>query len=319
MFEKTTMTLCLCVLVAPALTGASAVNRTFTESFDVGPGTKLKLIHGDGDVDIEPSTDDRIDISVRYHLESRGIGVARDFEVDFDRSGDTITVEGREIGDGVFFGGMRTYEYRYTVQAPPYVTLELVGDDGDVAISDWEADVTLRGEDGDVSIDGLRGDLDARLDDGDVDLYDCETGSAQLELADGDVTLRGGSGAWNITVDDGDLELNDLAASQVVIRSEDGDVDLGLLPASALDVDIRTDDGDVVLEVPTGASAHFTFRVDDGSISLRAADAVVESKSEHQTTGVLGAGEGEIRIETEDGDIVLRGGGEPPRRREQSG
>ena len=202
-------------LVAVTAARAETVDRDFNESFEVRPGVILALIHGDGDVDIEPWNQDRVEITVRYHVESRGVGGKRDFEVDFDRAGDTITVEGREIGSNFFLGGSRTFEYLYTIQAPSYLLLELRGDDGDVTIIDWEADIDLRSADGDIRIDGLTGDLDLLLDDGDVELFDCSVGTATLQLQDGDVVLRGGSGEWHFDVDDGDLDLRDLAASRL--------------------------------------------------------------------------------------------------------
>ncbi|MCZ6507064.1 MAG: DUF4097 family beta strand repeat-containing protein [Acidobacteria bacterium] len=306
MLARTLKTWCLCVAAGAMVCGAATVDRSFNESFPVAPGVRLELIHGDGDVDIEAWDNDRIDISVRYRVVSRGWGGVRDFEVDFDRAGDLITVEGREISSGFSVNFGQTHEYRYTVKAPPYVALELRGDDGDVEVRDWESDIDLRSDDGDVTIDGLRGNLRLALDDGDVDLYDCDVDSATLRLEDGDVTLHGGSGDWVLTVDDGDLELLDLAAGTVKVRAEDGDVVLGLLPSGRLDIDIRTDDGDVVLAVPSEISASFTFLVDDGTISLRADGVRVESKRAHRTTGVLGTGSGEIRVQTEDGDIALR-------------
>jgi len=305
MLPRNLASVALVALATSVAAHAGTVDREFNESFDVSPGVNLQLIHGDGDVDIQPWTEDRLEITVRYHLVSRGLGGARDFEVAFDRSGDTITVEGREIGSNFFVGGSRQYEYVYTIQAPPYLLLDLRGDDGDVEISDWEADIDLHSEDGDILIEGLRGNLDLELDDGDIDLFDCEVGEAKLRLQDGDVTLRGGSGAWHFTLDDGDLDLKDLAASVLEARAEDGDITVALAPAPSFQADLRSDDGDIDLTLFPGLSARFSIDVDDGDISLRAPDITIESKTRRNTSGSIGGGAGDLRIRTEDGDVTL--------------
>lgn len=306
MLNKTLKTALLLSLVTATVAGAETVERDFDESFDVTSGTTLRLIHGDGDVDIRPWNEDRLRVSVRYHVVSKGFGGSKDFEVDFDHSGDSITVEGREIGSNFFFGGSRTYEYRYTIQAPSYLILDLVGDDGDIEITDWEASIDLRSEDGDVTIDGLDGDLDVRLDDGDIELFDCAVGKATLQLEDGDVTLRRGSGEWHFSLDDGDLDLRDLAATVLEARTEDGDIRADLSPAASFEGELRSDDGDVTLGLYSGFSARFSIEVDDGSIGLRADDITVETKGKHETSGVIGGGAGELQIRTSDGDVTLR-------------
>lgn len=294
-------------LATAATAAAGTIDREFNESFDVEPGVTLQLIHGDGDLDIQSWGEDRLEIRARYHMVSRGWGGPRDFEVDFDRQDDTITVEGREIGSNFFMGGSRSYKHEYTIKAPPYLVLELRGDDGDIEIRDWEADIDLRSDDGDVRIEGLDGNLQLQLDDGDLELFDCSVGTATLRLEDGDVTLRGGSGEWRFTLDDGDLDLRDLAATVLEVRAEDGDIEAELAAAATFEADIRTDDGDVDLGLPPGLSARFSINVDDGGISLRAPDITVESKGEHHTNGVIGDGAGELRIRTNDGDVTLRG------------
>lgn len=299
------------LLLAAPIARAATVDREFQQSFDVVPGATLKLMHDDGDVEIRPWDQSRIDVHVRYHVVSRGIGTGpRDFEVDFDQNGDVVTVEGREIGDRtVMFGSIRTHEYRYTVRAPHWVRLVLAGDDGDVSIRDWNAAITVRGEDGDVEIDGLRGDLDVELDNGDLTLSSCQTPSASIRLEDGDLVLRGGSGDWSIVVDDGDLELLDLAATALEVRSEDGDVDVRLEPAGTLAADIRTQDGDVDLMLEPGVSATFSIDVDDGSIRLRASDLVSDDADSDHARGRIGDGTGgALRIRTQDGDVLLRDG-----------
>jgi DUF4097 and DUF4098 domain-containing protein YvlB len=296
-----------CVLGGAALTAAATVDRTYTRSYTATSAMVLEVHSGDGDVDLRPSVDDRIDIVVRYHATTHGLGGPRDFEVDFAQNGDVVRVEGREIGSGFVFGGVRIDEYDYTIQAPPWVALRLRADDGDIALQGWAADVDIESSDGEVAIDGLRGDLKVTLDDGDVDLTECAVGRATVRMEDGDLHVAGGSGEWDVSLDDGDVDARDLAADRLRVRAEDGDIDVGLALAATLAVDLQTDDGNVDVSLPPGAEPDFLITVDDGSVRLALEGATVESRDAHVSRGHVGAGGGgTIRIATRDGNVTLR-------------
>ncbi len=235
------------VLAGAVVAGAETVDREYDESFAVSPGDTLRLLHGDGDVEIKPSTNDRMDVHVRYLMKSRGLGGPRDFEVDFRSRGETSSRsrDGRSAPTSSSVG-RSTRSTATSSRLRRTCCSSFAATMATSAVNDWTADITLESSDGDVEIDGLTGDLSIDLDDGDVELYECAVGSATLRLQDGDVTLRGGAGSWRFEVDDGDLDLRDLAAEAVSISAEDGDVELSLLPAAGPEIDIRTDDGDVI-------------------------------------------------------------------------
>jgi DUF4097 and DUF4098 domain-containing protein YvlB len=308
MRHKICTTWTLCTVVGAALASAATIDRTYRESFAAAPGTVLELHHDDGDVDVQPWAEDRVEVVARYHAVIRGLGGPRDYEVDFEQRGDLIRVVGREVGSNFSFGGTRTYEHSFTVRAPAWVALRLRGDDGDVTVRSWEAAIDVEVNDGHVRIDGLRGDLDLTVDDGDVDLFECVVSRAEIRLQDGDLRLDGGAGEWVVRLDDGDFEARDLAASRLDVEAQDGDLDIVLSAAPAPTIDLRADDGNISLAVPPDLAVDFSITVDDGDMRVTLAGATVESRDSHVTRGRMGAGgAGTIRIVTQDGDVTLRG------------
>lgn len=313
-------------LALPDPAAAKRVDREFHESFDVSEGARLELVHGDGDVFIETWDQDVIDVTVRYHadLRSKGISADPDFEVDFEQSGNTVLVRGREIGrKGIGFFFSQEHEYVYEIKAPDWVRLELTGDDGDVEIEGWRADIEcelddgdlvltdvrsevtrISAEDGDVLIDGFSGRLDVKLDDGDIDIVDCETEGAKIRAEDGDVVLDRCTGDFEIAVDDGLVRLTRASVSKLDIRAADGDVDLDLISATNLDLYVNAEDGDVTVDLGPSISASFTVDTDDGSIQVGDSRWIL-SKKDRRVSGEIGSGEGQIRIRTDDGDVTL--------------
>ncbi len=238
---------CLLVVVACSSAPAREIDKDFHETFDVSEGVVLRLDYDDGDVTITPWDQDVIDVVVRYHADVTAIGFGSDpdFDVEFRQTDDRVTVRGIEgSSSGVyFFRSMREYEYTYVIKAPSYVRLDLTGDDGDLELSGWRADIECRVDDGDVKFtdvinrsteiwieDGdirlaeLSGDLVVRGDDGDVAITNSTLTHALFALEDGDIRISDSEGNFDATVDDGDVTLSRVTTSVVDVRSEDGSV-----------------------------------------------------------------------------------------------
>jgi hypothetical protein len=310
---------------------AQDINKDYHQTFDVKKGDTLRLRHGDGNVRLIPWDKDIIDVKVRYRADIDAVGIRLgpkdDFNVEFRQSGSTVYVTGRETSRGTIgFYNKKLYEYIYEIHSPGYIRLDLYGDDGNVEISGWAAeidcriddgDITLqsikgdktiiRGEDGDIEIDELTGDLTIELDDGDVYLRACEMTSCRLEANDGDIEISESKGAFDITVDDGNVTMRRIRATGLIMRAEDGDIDLDLLSGDTLDADIRTDDGDVSVDLERGFSLSFHVFADDVDyIRIELDDIENYREDSISKSGRLGVGDGRMKIRTADGDITIK-------------
>ena len=325
----TTGWLGLCLLL-PAVAGAETIERDFHRTFDVERGHRLRLDHGDGDVIIEAWERDQIDVRVTYRAVYKQVGLASkvDFDVEFDQSGSTVAVRGDETSFVVFgYFDFNEQEHLYSIRAPSYLILDLAGEDGNVEISSWEGEIDLRTEDGDVDLvdiraptttlaaeDGdltlerLAGRLVVSAEDADVRVTDCTLQDARIRLDDGDATLLRCEGSAHLELADGTVTLERFRPEVVRIRTEDGDVDLDFVPSPSMDVRVRTDDGDVTIDLAAGSSTRFTIDTRDGAIRLDAPQATDVTRRESRLSGRLGAGEGELRVESGDGRVVLRQG-----------
>jgi len=310
---------------------AKEIEREFHESFDVSEGMRLRLTHGDGDVVVEPWDRDVLDVRVYYRSDVRSFGLGvrdPDFTVDFAQRGDEIVVTGRETGrSGIVIGfhSSRRYQYTYTIKAPSYLELDLVGDDGDVRISGWQGNIEISLDDGDVDLKDLRaervvieiedGEVTARGldgeffltgDDGDLLLTESKIGWARIRVEDGDVEITKSEGDFDLVLEDGDVRLRAVKAGNLDIRSSDGDIFVDLLLGDPPDINLETDDGRVELGLRTGTSARFSIHTDDGRISLDLPSGTDIDEHDGNASGDIGGGEGRIRIRTSDGNVILR-------------
>ena len=298
------------VLVVASPISAEKIDRQFHQAFDVQEGAKLVLHHGDGEVSITPWDKSTIDVEVVYRasMKKAGSGKVTEFEVEFDQSGDTVRVIGREPSMTVVRGLSYHWEreYSYTVKAPRWVALELEGEDGDVSIREWSADITVESSDGDLEIDGLQGEFRIRGEDGDIQIRDCKTNAGSIRTSDGDVTLERCEGNIEISGSDGRLTLSQIRGENLDIRTSDGPVELDLIASDALELTIRSGDGSVVVGLDPRLSVTFTIQTDDGAVRLSGIEVADLQKDRRRTSGRIGDGRGSMKITTGDGDVVLR-------------
>ena len=316
----------LSVLLVLPFAAAGEIDARYNESYDVEPGARLELFHGDGDVTITPWNEDRIqiDVTLRMRFSRFGLGRDPDFEMEFDQSGDTVRV--REIWTRAkVIGGfsIKEREYTYEIQAPAWMTLELRGDDGDVVIQDWNAaigiksddgDVMLTGvesdarltmEDGDLRVVGFAGELELTSDDGDVSLEGCEQFVFVGRLEDGDLETRDCNGRFDVRTDDGDIEV-DGRLDDSRFETQDGEIDLMLAAGSRGPIDVASDDGDVTIEVDPSLGFEFDLRSGDGSVRFNHSAGSMESVRDGEARGTVLGGGVQIDVRTNEGSIQLR-------------
>ncbi|MCK4511343.1 DUF4097 family beta strand repeat protein [bacterium] len=316
----------LLVIAGPA--DARLIQKDFDESFDVSEGVRLYLTHGDGDVTITPWTQDIINVKVRYRVDVEMIGWGKepDFDVEFRSTDDAIYVAGKERDFPIVgYRRVQRHEYSYTISAPSYAILHLNGDDGDIVITDWNADIDCRLDDGDISLtdvscdrvqleldDGdveivrFQGSLKARTDDGDITVFDGQMKDVMMATDDGDIDVSESTGSFEIQLDDGDATLRTVDAEHLRMRGDDGNLVIELVGGGAVDVDVLVDDGDVSLRLRADVSAMLEITMDDGSAKVDLPQITDLVAGEGRVTGRLGDGEGSIRIQTDDGTVRIR-------------
>ena len=310
---------------------AKEINKEFHQSFDVKRGDSLRLRHGDGNVRLIPWEKNIIDVNVRYRADIDTVGIRlgrkQDFDVEFRQTANTVHVTGKEPSTATIgYHNKRIYEYTYEIHSPDYIQIDLDGDDGDVELENWAAEIecgiddgdihlrniagektTIWGEDGDVEIDNLTGVLTIELDDGNITLMACDVERCRVEGEDGEVTIRQSKGSFDISVDDGDVVMEKIEAQGLSINSEDGDIEVNLLTDGMLDADIRTDDGDINIDLERGFSVSFYVSADDADYIRLDLDNVEEYREdEHIKSGSINGGNGRMKIRTADGNVTIK-------------
>ncbi len=130
--------------------------------------------------------------------------------------------------------------------------------------------------------------------------------STEIVNVNGDVQVRGLDGGTFVTNVNGSVGLHDLTAPVRVLLTN-GTIAGDAVVRNEESVDLRTVNGNVELAIPTGSSAVLMASLANGTIRVvnLALSGVVSTRT--TLTGTLGTGEGEIRLQTTNGNVTVTG------------
>lgn len=295
------------VITAAMLLATSAAHaESFDETRAIAGNGRVLIENVRGTIRVEGS--DRADVRISGTL---GKG-AKGLTVEGDERRLSISIDYPDSGGswfGGFWGGGDYGDSELVVELPATVSLD---------VESVSASVDVRGITGErVDIDTVSGDVDYAGSAADIKL-DSVSGEARLTGSAREANLQSVSGniRSELALDrrliaetvSGDLDVQSAGSlDQVRVESVSGDVSLsfGLQPGGRLSAEVLS--GDFELLLPSASSAQLNIETFSGSI--RSAQGKVK-KAEYGPGATLqtqlGDGDGDIRIESFSGDVVVR-------------
>jgi hypothetical protein len=196
----------------------------------------------------------------------------------------------------------RWMSIRVEARVPSRFDLDILTQDGDVALGSFEGTMQIVTQDGDVTVESLRGpSIELRSQDGDLSAAALVADRVALETQDGDIDVDSLAGATRAHTSDGDIRIGAVDAADVELESSDGDVFVAINTAGRLL--IRTGDGDISIVAPATLQADVDFSGEE--ISLQSGFSLDGSVNRRRAQGRINGGGAEIRAHTNDGEVRL--------------
>ncbi|TEB07521.1 hypothetical protein Psch_01075 [Pelotomaculum schinkii] len=246
-------------------------------------GSRLKVDNQLGSILIKPSQDGELHAMAKIISygpnEEKATASADKFEVTVEEGSTT------RIFTSLSEAARRTPgEVILAVEAPPGLTLELAGGNGEIEAGNLSGNMNINSLHGDVIVSNLDGSLEVKGE-------------------NGRLTAVGISGDLKLTSENGEVRVENPKGS-VKVESRNGLVELiSELPLEKV-YDLRSVNGALTLTIPGQSSLELEARTSNGSIS-------VAGKGPEPDPGVkgyelkLGAGKGQAKLSTQNGPIEL--------------
>ncbi|MBN1508721.1 MAG: DUF4097 family beta strand repeat protein [Sedimentisphaerales bacterium] len=174
-------------------------------------------------------------------------------------------------------------------EVPTQTNLALQTSDGALRITNVTGAIDAKTSDGSIKVEGLQGSVKLRTSDGGIDVSEVRVDSIELRTSDGSIRCR------------------NIVAPKMECHTSDGAIEIEFAPDApkAVNVDATTSDGSITFTAPPGLSAAIEADTDDGSIHTQL-PIIVQGKIGKSLRGTVGAGEGKVRLRTNDGSITIR-------------
>jgi len=172
---------------------------------------------------------------------------------------------------------------------PGKTNLALETSDGSVRIANVAGTIDAKTSDGGIEVEGLQGDVKLRTSDGGITVNEVRAESLDLRTSDGSIRCR------------------NIVAARMDCHTSDGAIEIAFAADApkAINVNATTSDGSITFIAPSGLSAVIEADTGDGSIHTQL-PITVQGKIGKPLRGTVGAGEGKVRLRTNDGSITIR-------------
>lgn len=243
------------------------------------------------------------------HVTGRLAAGAEGLDLDGDDEGVSIDVD---VPESWYFSSEDAKGYRSTleIRVPTgsrveietlEASVEIAGVSGTVEVETVHGPVRVSGDPAAVEIETMTGDV----------VVEVRSAPMSVETTSGNVALRGVTGAAEVRSVTGSVEVDGARLREVDLETVSGDVTLrGSLDPAGADVEIESHEGAVTMELPAATRARFELRTFSGSIE---SDFGPPPSREGRMDPFLslrfstGLGDSEVRVETFQSDIRLRG------------
>ncbi|WP_415971957.1 DUF4097 family beta strand repeat-containing protein [Rhodococcus sp. 077-4] len=204
-------------------------------------GSQLTVTTGFAHLKFVPSPDDSL------HVRAHGIYRGDSPTIDIAADGSTVAVE-------CAYDKYGSCDADVELQIPADLTLTVDGANGDVVLSDVDADVDISTASGSVFARGSAGTLRVDTRFGDVKISDATATAVEVTTTFGEITVESRT-----------------APESVKARNVIGDTTIGLPPADFYAVDARSEKGDVVVDVVNDPRSPKTVSAnsEEGQITVR--------------------------------------------------
>ncbi len=278
----------LAVLALLAVVAAPAAAREWTRTYEVQGRPHVRITTDDFRVEVHTRPSGPVEFRVVYEIHKVGWVSTNPHEprVDFERTGDEISLEAREPNVIAVFASVQTKSF-IELTVPVDADVSVRTGDGAIVCDPLKGNTTLESGDGRIHATGLTGTTVLRSGDGTIEAFDLS----------GALTARSGDGRIDV---DGRFDRLD-------VNSGDGRVRVVARPGSQVGAgwNLETRDGSLSLRFPRDLKAFLDARTGDGRLLVDLPITLSGSSRRHELAGQLNGGGGPLRMRTADGTLSI--------------
>lgn len=296
------------VVLFSLLAGAVVLKagETETKSFKVGSGGNLTLDTEIGSIEIVARGRKEVTVEVTKKLSLGWFGDQDDlseFIVEYDQSGDNVTITGRFLDSHGWDGHNRRLRVHYKVTVPEKYNLDLETSGGSINVSDLEGTVTVRTSGGSLDLGDIDGPVNARTSGGSISL-DGSTGSTELQTSGGGITVGRVGATLEARTSGGSIHVEEVQGA-VDLETSGGGITAAITRQPKGDCSLKTSGGGVTVYLSKDVKVDLNAKTSGGNVSCDLPIMVQGLLGKTEVKGKINGGGPELYLRTSGGSIKI--------------
>jgi DUF4097 and DUF4098 domain-containing protein YvlB len=282
------------VLLAATL--AVTLQQTDT-TFDVRANGRLELENFQGQIVVRSWEREQVRVRARH---------AANMRVDIDRTGSTVSIEGRNRRGA-------PGDIAYDISVPRSFEIEIEAINSGIEVADVNGDVNVETINGHIALSGIAGRIYASSTQGRVTVRDSR-GTLYAETVNEAIAVSNHNGDIDAETVNGGITLTGIRAGEVNAETVNGSVQYDGEIRSSGRYDLSTHNGGITITIPEGTNATVDVETYNGELEADFPIQLRGSTAQRRTSFTIGNGGARIQLESFGGNIHLR---RPGRTRER--
>ena len=181
------------ILVVFVIRCNAEVSDTITRTFDVKPGGTLTIDGDRGSIEIQTSSNNKVDVTILRTVKAfsgdKANDILKNYKIEFDQSGDNVTITGKaDEGFLVMFDGMNKLQIRYKVTVPSKYNLDMSTAGGSIEVADLNGKIDASTAGGSLKFANISGSVDGSTAGGGIKLTS-SGGDVDVKTAGGSIYI----------------------------------------------------------------------------------------------------------------------------------
>jgi DUF4097 and DUF4098 domain-containing protein YvlB len=247
-----------------------------TKNYPVGSGGTLLLESDIGSITVQGADTDSVEIEilreVKTNNEKRADEILKDLDVQFNHSGDNVSIEAKYKKRGIkgFWNNIGKYlRVKYIITVPSEYNVDLHTRGGSITVEDLHGEILSQTSGGSLNFDNIKGNISGKTSGGSISIGEVvgrsniqtSGGKIHIRLAEGPVEAHTSGGSITVEEVMGTIEahtsggsvtayLSRLPDSDCRLTTSGGSITVYLSMDMSLDVNAKTTGGNVHTDFP---------------------------------------------------------------------
>ena len=312
----------ICLLAFSYTTRAQNDNYSFKEAFEVTAPAQLVISSEDGNIEVLPSDQNRIEV---YYIVKRSNTFLKISRAEIEKevilkaisSVNSLKINVQYPKDLRLQGPNNHLTVSLKVYVPKQTTCDLKTSDGNISISGLIGDQVIKTGDGNVHVSNIKGSIKGNTSDGNIQIRVIR-GAVSFKTSDGNVSLEDIIGNAHSSTGDGDMKASKIQGD-LSLASSDGDIDFDTTEGSVTAItsdgningnvvelrkklSLKTGDGNIKITIPDRLGLNLNIR---GSVVHTPLKNFSGTSAKNSIQGKLNGGGIPVELRAGDGNVNL--------------